>query len=48
MVLPNSDRLGLTALLEDIQTGVCDVVVFDVFVILSFLAERSDEDGIIL
>ena len=45
---PSSDRQGLTALLEDIQTGVCDVVVFYIFVILSFLAECSNEDGIIL
>jgi len=27
---------------------VCDVVIFYVFVALSFLAERSDEDGVVL
>jgi hypothetical protein len=44
----DSDRQELTAFLEDIQAGVCNVVVSDVSVVLSFLAERSDEDGVVL
>ena len=44
----NSDRQGLTAFLEDIQASVCDVVISDVSVVLSFLTERSDEDGVVL
>jgi hypothetical protein len=45
---PDSDWQGLTAFLEDVQTGVCDVVVSYISVVLSFLAERSDEDGVVL
>ena len=44
----NSDRQELTAFLEDIQTNMCDVVVSYVSVVFSFLAERPDEDGVVL
>ena len=43
-----TDRRGLTAFLKDIQASVRDVVVSYIFFILSFLAERSDEDGVVL
>ena len=43
-----TDRRGLTAFLEDIQAGVRDIVVPYILVILSLLAERSDEDRVVL
>ena len=44
----NSDRQGLTALLEDIQTSVRDVVVSYVSVIFALLTKRPDENGVVL
>lgn len=43
-----SDRQGLTAFLEDVQTRVCNVVVSYISIVLVFLSERSDEDGVVL
>jgi len=43
-----TDQRGLTAFLEDIQAGMRDIVVPYILVILSFLTERSDEDGVVL
>ena len=44
----DSDRQGLTALLEDIQTSVRDVVVSYISTVFSFLTERPDENGVVL
>jgi hypothetical protein len=43
-----NDKIELTAFLEDIQTSMCDIMVFYISAVLSFLAERPNKDWVVL